>query len=138
MFACRVCGFRGADPAFCPTCLAPTMLPSADADDDLPGAAATAPEPDPVEIPIDGTLDLHTVRPAEVKALVTAYLEACVERGIAEVRIVHGKGTGALRRTVHALLPRLPMVRAFRTADEAAGGWGATLAELELPARPPR
>jgi DNA-nicking Smr family endonuclease len=84
----------------------------------------------PTEIPIDGTLDLHTFAPGEVKELLTEYLEACAARGILEVRIVHGKGTGALRRTVVALLPRLPRVQSFRAADESAGGWGATLVTL--------
>jgi DNA-nicking Smr family endonuclease len=84
----------------------------------------------PVELPIDGTLDLHAFRPEEVKDLVTEWLEACRERGILEVRIVHGKGTGALRRSVEALLARSPAVLSFGTADEAGGGWGATLATL--------
>jgi DNA-nicking Smr family endonuclease len=85
---------------------------------------------DPVELPIDGTLDLHAFRPDEVGDLVPEWLEACRARGILEVRIVHGKGTGALRRTVAALLARDPRVTAFRAADEGAGGWGATLATL--------
>ncbi len=92
--------------------------------------AVGANDDEPVEIPIDGTLDLHTFRPEEVKDLVPSYLEACRARGILEVRIVHGKGTGAMRRTVEALLARSPAVAQFRTADEAGGGWGATLAVL--------
>jgi len=89
----------------------------------------------PVELPIDGTLDLHTFLPRDVATLVPDYLAACRERGILQVRIVHGKGTGALRRTVQALLSRLPEVIAFRTAAEDAGGWGATLVDLRPPSR---
>jgi len=83
-----------------------------------------------VEVPIDGALDLHTFRPQDVGALVPEYLAACRERGILEVRIVHGKGTGALRRTVHAVLERLEGVRGYRLAGEGRGGWGATLVDL--------
>ena len=88
----------------------------------------------PIELPIDGALDLHTFLPREVKALVPDYLAECRERGILEVRIIHGKGTGALRRTVHAILSRLPEVDSFGLAMEDAGGWGATLVTLRAPA----
>jgi DNA-nicking Smr family endonuclease len=83
-----------------------------------------------VELPIDGTLDLHAFRPQDVDDLVSDWLEACRARGIRQVRIVHGKGTGALRRRVHALLARSPLVIQFGSADEGGGGWGATLATL--------
>lgn len=81
-------------------------------------------------IPIDGTLDLHTFQPREVKDLVPEYLMACRDRGILQVRIIHGKGTGAMRRTINALLGRLTEVASFRPAGEDAGGWGATLVTL--------
>jgi DNA-nicking Smr family endonuclease len=87
-----------------------------------------------IELPIDGVLDLHTFLPREVKDLVPDYLAECRERGILEVRIIHGKGTGALRRTVHAILSRLPEVDSFGLAMEDAGGWGATLVTLRAPA----
>ena len=54
-----------------------------------------------VEIPIDGVLDLHTFTPQEVKDLVSTYLDECLERGITEVQIIHGKGKGVLRRIVY-------------------------------------
>lgn len=85
-----------------------------------------------VELPIDGALDLHTFDPSEAKELVAHYLEECRAKGILEVRIIHGKGTGAMRETVHALLASLPFVESYRLAGEAAGGWGATIAVLEI------
>ncbi|HUK65316.1 MAG TPA: Smr/MutS family protein [Anaeromyxobacteraceae bacterium] len=88
------------------------------------------PFPEPLEFPIDGTLDLHAFRPTEVKDLVPEWLEACRARGLYEVRIIHGKGQGVLRRTVQALLARNPSVVDFSSAGEGAGGWGATRATL--------
>ena len=86
---------------------------------------------DPVEMPIDGTLDLHTFRPAEVRDVVQDYLAACRERGILQVRIIHGKGIGTLREIVHATLKRMPEVESFGLAGEDAGGWGSTIVTLK-------
>ena len=90
----------------------------------MTGRNADSPELSPVEIPITGELDLHTFDPRDLGQLIPAYLEACA------ARIVHGKGTGTLRTTLHALLHRSPWVVGFRTADSHAGSWGATLATL--------
>jgi dsDNA-specific endonuclease/ATPase MutS2 len=86
---------------------------------------------EPVELPIDGTLDLHTFQPVDVKDLVPDYLDACRAAGILRVRIVHGKGTGALLQTVHAILERTPGVESFSLADACEGGWGATIVKLK-------
>ncbi|MBC2596247.1 Smr/MutS family protein [Ruficoccus amylovorans] len=85
---------------------------------------------EPVEVPITDQLDLHTFRPQDVGELLPAYLEACREKGLLRVRIIHGKGTGTLRETVHARLRQVDYVAGFRLADESAGSWGATWVEL--------
>ncbi len=82
-----------------------------------------------VQIPIDGILDLHTFMPKDAIAVVDEYLEACLEKGIFEVRIIHGKGKGVLRRTVHAFLEKHPGVSWFKT-DHGPSGWGATVVTL--------
>lgn len=86
-----------------------------------------------VAVPTDGTLDLHTFQPKEIKALIPAYLESCRQQGILSVRIIHGKGTGTLRELVHAALRKLPYVAAYRLADETGGSWGATIVQLKSP-----
>lgn len=86
---------------------------------------------EPVRIPITGELDLHTFRPQDTAELLAAYFDECSRAGLHEVRVVHGKGTGTLRATVHAWLRRSPQVASFRTADERSGGWGATWVTLK-------
>ena len=85
---------------------------------------------EPVEFPINGELDLHTFRPSEVAELVEDYLGLCLEKDIRRVRIIHGKGIGTLRETVHAVLRRDGRVDRFQLADRGEGGWGATIAWL--------
>jgi DNA-nicking Smr family endonuclease len=84
---------------------------------------------DVIQIPIEGTLDLHTFNPGDVPELLKDYIDACLEEGIYEVRIIHGKGMGILRDKVHSVLKRYPPVIDF-TLDPGASGWGATIVRL--------
>lgn len=86
---------------------------------------------DPFEYPIDGTLDLHQFRPREVKSVVIEYIDACRERGIYALRIVHGKGIGVQREIVHAVLRQHPAVASFRHEAGSGGSWGATVVDLK-------
>jgi DNA-nicking Smr family endonuclease len=92
-------------------------------DEDFPG-------PGPVELPITDVLDLHSFRPAEVADVVREYLDAAYEKGFRELCVIHGKGIGAQRRTVRALLSRDGRVEAFGDAPLEAGSWGATWVKL--------
>lgn len=82
------------------------------------------------EYPINGVLDLHTFKPSDVGDLVPEYLRVCREKGIHRVRIIHGKGTGKLRRYVHATLDNLDMVDRYELAGDQSS-WGATIVHLK-------
>jgi len=86
---------------------------------------------EPIEIPIDGILDLHTFNPKEVKPLIYEYISACREKGIYSLRIIHGKGTGVLKKRVQGILKAHPDVFSYTDAPMQGGGWGATLVELK-------
>ena len=96
-----------------------------DETDDISGFAD-----DVVELPIDGVLDLHGFAPAEVKQLVPDYLDECRVRDILDVRIIHGKGTGVLRRIVQSALERIDFVESYHLGDHGGGSWGATVVRL--------
>ena len=85
---------------------------------------------EPFVLPITDVLDLHTFQPRDVPDLLDDYFEACLEKGILRVRIVHGKGRGILRERVHHILRRHRLVDGFEAAPPEAGGWGATLVRL--------
>ncbi len=87
-------------------------------------------ESDPVALEIDGILDLHPFSPKDLKTLIPDYLEECRKKGILEIKIIHGKGKGNLRRSVHALLGRNAIVIAYRQAGNHDGSWGATVVSL--------
>jgi len=83
-----------------------------------------------IVLPINGTLDLHSFSPKDLKTLIPDYLEECLAKGITEVKIIHGKGKGNIRRSVHALLKRDDNVKTFRLGDMSSGSWGVTIVTL--------
>jgi DNA-nicking Smr family endonuclease len=85
---------------------------------------------EPVELPIDGVLDLHVFNPKEIKELIPDYIELCREKGIFHIRLIHGKGTGTLRRLVHSILEKHPNVTGFYPGI-GTGNWGATSVDLK-------
>jgi len=91
---------------------------------------------EPLRLPIEDVLDLHTFSPRDVPELLEDYFDECLKAGIFSVRLIHGKGSGILKKRVHALLKRSPLVAAFKDAPPDAGGWGATLVALQH--KPPR
>ena len=84
----------------------------------------------PLQLPMDGVLDLHTFAARDVADLVPTWLDECHAHGLYTLRIVHGKGHGVLQRTVHAILSRRADVQSFQLAPPERGGWGATLVTL--------
>ncbi len=99
-------------------------------DEDEQSEMETGEEEGVVQVPITDELDLHNFRAQDVPSLVPEYLDECVRLGFRQVRIVHGKGRGVLRRRVEAALERHPRVISFRQAESWSGGWGATLVTL--------
>jgi len=85
----------------------------------------------PVKMPIEDVLDLHTFKPKDLPDLLVDYFEACIDEGIYSVRIIHGKGRGLLKKRVQGLLKKNSMVKSFQDAPPEAGGWGATLVDLK-------
>lgn len=85
----------------------------------------------PIRIEINGVLDLHAFSPKDLSTLIDEYIDACLEKKIYELRIIHGKGIGNIRRSVHSLLERNPHVIGFQLADASGGSWGATVVDLK-------
>ena len=87
---------------------------------------------EPFHFPITSEIDLHTFRPSEVSSLLREYIKECRKKNILSIRIIHGKGTGALREGVHKLLDQLSdEVDSYTLGNETTGGWGATVASLK-------
>lgn len=98
----------------------------AETDDPEPGFE----ELEPIELEITDVLDLHPFPPSDVKELVREYMDLAYSKGIRQLRIIHGKGVGAQRRMVRAILERDPRVVTYGDPPGEAGGWGATWVTL--------
>jgi DNA-nicking Smr family endonuclease len=95
------------------------------------------PEPpfdEPVVLPLQDSIDLHPFAPKDIPSVVAEYLEQCIQAGLSEVRIIHGRGVGVQRNIVRSLLERHPEVDSFQDAPPEAGGWGATRVVLRIKA----
>lgn len=84
------------------------------------------PFPEPVEIEITDSLDLHAFSPKDVKAVTIAYLAEARAKGFTIVRIIHGKGIGVQREIVRSVLNETDFVKGFKSG-EGFGGEGATV-----------
>lgn len=89
------------------------------------------PDLEPVRIPIEDVLDLHTVPPRDVKAVVQEYLVEANRLGLKALRIIHGRGIGVQREVVRSILATTPFVLSYSDAPVEAGGWGATVVTLK-------
>lgn len=95
---------------------------------------------EPVRIPVTDVLDLHSIPPRDIKAVVEEYLQEAWRLELRFLRIVHGRGIGVQRETVRAVLARTAFVESFADAPLEAGGWGATVIALrpkEMGTKPP-
>jgi dsDNA-specific endonuclease/ATPase MutS2 len=99
---------------------------------DLPLGEDEDPFDEPVRLEIRDVIDLHTIPPKQVKAIVEEYLSEARAQGFRFVRIIHGKGIGVQREIVRKILDRTPFVLTYYDAPPEAGGLGATIAELDL------
>jgi DNA-nicking Smr family endonuclease len=83
---------------------------------------------EPVVVPIEAEIDLHSFQPRDVVAVVVEYLAAAQAAGFREVRLIHGRGQGVQRALVQRALREHPLVDACW--DDPASHLGATFARL--------
>ena len=102
------------------------------ADDEDEDIDLLNPFPDAVVIEFRDVIDLHSIPPQQVRAVIEDYLAEARARGCPGVRIIHGKGIGVQREIVRGILARTPFVIHFADAPGEAGGWGATVVTLKV------
>jgi DNA-nicking Smr family endonuclease len=84
-------------------------------------------------VPIEDSFDLHSFSPRDVVPAASDYLDAAREAGLAEVRLIHGKGTGAQRAAIRRMLSERSDVVEFADATPDRGSYGATIVRLRKP-----
>jgi DNA-nicking Smr family endonuclease len=85
-------------------------------------------EDEPVEILIESSIDLHSFAPRDILSVVEEYLRAAGEAGLADVRLIHGRGKGVQRADIQRMLRGHPLVERFWDAPESH--LGATVVRL--------
>jgi dsDNA-specific endonuclease/ATPase MutS2 len=83
---------------------------------------------DPVRIPIEKSLDLHTFAPQDIASVVDEYIREAYSAGLLEVRLIHGRGGGVQRAIVQKILDNHSLIVEF--FDDADSHLGATIAIL--------
>lgn len=85
-------------------------------------------EDDPVRVPIEDAIDLHSFAPRDIISVVDEYLHAARDAGFTDVRLIHGRGKGVQRADIQRLLRDHPLVERYWDAPESH--LGATLVRL--------
>ena len=93
---------------------------------------------EPVILPLEDSIDLHPFAPKDIPSVVEEYLAQCIQAGLSEIRIIHGRGIGVQRNIVRSVLEKHPGVDSFHDASPQAGGWGATVVILKSRAKSER
>lgn len=96
----------------------------------LPEELATGDEMPVIKMEITDVLDLHPFPPRDIKPLVKDYLDLAYDKGLRQLRIVHGKGVGVQKRMVRSILDKDPRVVSYGDPPGESGGWGATWVTL--------
>ena len=89
------------------------------------------PFPEPFEMEISDSLDLHAFASRDVKNVTETYLTEAYKKGFRVVKIIHGKGVGVQKETVRRVLENTDFVKSFKAAPEFFGSWGATIVEFK-------
>ena len=87
---------------------------------------------EPVQLEIRDVIDLHSIPPRQVKAVIEEYLHEAHRHGFRCVRIIHGKGIGVQREIVRKVLSETDFVKSFKNAPAFSGSWGATIVQLDV------